>query len=285
MTASVQVGSLTFYGDDLDAEWIYSAVPGWYSAPPVRGATDDLPNANGGSPLEVAYRSARTFRFEGALKAATPEEALALWEQFAALQSSGELIPFTVNDPLGSRTCMVSINGVPELKEISNTAARVAAPFIAYDPVKYGPARTTATGLPTAGGGLQYNLFSGGAGGALYYGANGNLGRLTLINTGTARVWPSLLVTGGLTLGFYVQRLDTGEVVRYDRVVPLGSTLAIDFRTGEVLVDGVSDGSTYLTRYEFFSIGPGESIDVQFNAIAGSTGTPIATFTDADGYW
>lgn len=285
MTASVQIGSLTFHGDDLDATWIYSAAPGWYAAPPVRGASEDLPNADGASPLDVAYRSARTFRFEGALKAATVEEALALWEQFAGLQSSGELIPFTVTDPHGSRTCLVSINGTPELKEISNTAAKVAAPFIAYDPVKYGDTRTVPTGLPTAGGGLQYNLFSGGAGGALHYGANGNLGRLTLFNNGTARVWPSLLVTGGLTAGFYVQRLDTGEVVRYDRVVPLGSTVEIDFRTGEVLVDGVSDGSTYLTRYEFFSVGPAETVEVQFNAISGSSGSPIATFTMADGYW
>jgi Phage tail protein len=282
MTAHVQIGSLTFYGDDLDAEWIYSAVPGWYSGAPLRGGTEDFPNGDGGSPIEQVYRSARTFRFEGALKASTVEEALALWEEFASLQSSGEPIPFTVTDPRGSRTAMVSLNGAPELREISNTAATVAAPFIAYDPVKYGPARTISGGLPTAGGGLAYPLSGAGV---LDYGANGDLGRVTLSNVGTARVWPFLTVQGGLTAGFFVQRLDTGQVVRYDRVVPAGSSVSIDFRTGEVLIDGVSDGSTYLTRYEFFSVEPGASIEVQFNAIAGSTGLPSARFDWADGYW
>jgi len=61
--------------------------------------------------------------------------------------------------------------------------------------------------------------------------------------------------------------------------------VAIDFRTGEVLVDGLSDGSTYLTGYSFWSVGPGESIEAQFNAIGGSSGTPTATWEIRDGYW
>lgn len=285
MTVTVQIGELTFYGDGSSTEWIYTHIPGWYSGAPIRGASEDLPTGDGASPIDRAFRSARTFIFEGALKATSVEEALELWQQFAAIQADGRLVEFTVTDPLKSRTCMVSVNGTPELVELSNTAATVRAPFIAYDPVKYGPSRTVTVGLSTPGGGLEYPLHGGGSGGALYYGANGDLGRVELSNAGTAQVWPSLNVTGELTAGFFVQRLDTGEVVRYERVVPLGTTVDIDFRTGEVLVDGQSDGSTYLTRYEFFAVAPGQTIEVQFNAIAGSSGTPIATFQIADGDW
>lgn len=285
MTVTVQIGELTFYGDGSSTEWIYSHIPGWYSGAPIRGASEDLPTGDGASPIDKAYRSARTFIFEGALKAASVEEALELWQQFAAIQPDGAPIQFTVTDPLKVRSCTVSINGTPELVELSNTAATVRAPFIAYDPVKYGPTRTVPVGLSSPGGGLEYPLHDGGSGGALYYGDNGGLGRGTLTNDGTAKVWPSVSISGGLTAGFFVQRLDTGEVVRYDRVVPSGSTVDIDFRTGEVLVDGLSDGSTYLTRYEFFGVEPKESIEVQFNAIAGSSGTPAAVFSIADGDW
>lgn len=283
MSVSVTIDGLVFYGDGTSDDWIYEAVPSWYSSAPMKGQSTDYPMSDGQSPIAKAYRSAKAFTFTGTLAAKTPAEAIGRWMQFAAVQSDGRPFPFTVEDPFGVLTCMVTLDGSAEVLEINNLGAEVEATFIAHDPIKYGQSRVVSTGLPTAGGGLEYPLHS--PAGALFYGANGNLGRVTLSNAGTAAVWPSVVVSGGLTAGFYIQRLDTGQVVRYDRVVPDGSTLSIDFRTGEVLVDGISDGSTYLTRSEFFSIGPGVSADVQFNAIGGSSGTPMAAFTISDGYW
>lgn len=286
MTVSVTIDDVVFYGDNNAAtEWVYQSLQGWYSGAPIRGDSEDNPTSDGQSPIDVAYRSARTLTFNGWLVADTSADAISKWMSFASIQSSGEPFPLTVTDPFGTLSCTVSVVGVPEVVELAPTGAQVTVTLVAYDPIKYGTARTVSTGLPTAGGGLEYNLYDGGSGGALYYGANGGLGRVNLTNAGTATVWPSVTVTGELTTGFYVQRLDTGQVVRYDRIVPAGSTVSIDFRTGEVLIDGVSDGSTYLTRYEFFSVMPGESFDVQFNAIGGSSGSPTATFTISDGYW
>jgi Phage tail protein len=285
MTVSVTIDDVVFYGDGTSADWVYQRLQGWYSGAPVRGDSVDNPNSDGASPIDVAYRSARPLKFTGVLAADTVEEALQKWMDFASIQSDGIPFPLTVTDPYGTLTCTVSVVGVPEVLELNNTGATVTVSMTAYDPIKYGPNRGAVTGLPTAGGGLEYNLFNGGAGGTLYYGANGTLGRVTLTNSGTARVWPSVTVTGQLTTGFSLQRLDTGQVVRYDRVVPAGASVSIDFRTGETLVDGVSDGSTYLTRYEFWAVDPGESIEVQFNAIAGSSGTPQAAWVVADGFW
>lgn len=283
MSSFVNIDGLVFYGDGTDDNWIYQAMPAWYSSAPMKGQSVDYPMSDGQSPIAKAYRSAKAFTFEGTLAARTPAEAIGRWMQFAAIQSDGRPFPITVGDPFGELTCIVTLDGSAEVIEINNLGAEVGATFIAHDPIKYGPSRSVVTGLPTAGGGLEYPLHS--PSGALYYGSLGNLGRVTLTNAGTAAVWPSVVVSGGLSAGFFIQRLDTGQVVRYDRVVPDGSTVSIDFRTGEVLVDGISDGSTYLTRSEFFSIGPGVSADVQFNAIGGSSGTPAATFTISDGYW
>lgn len=287
----VTIDGLTFTAGDpanadhgLERVWLYRKLQGWYSGPSVRGASDEYPTSDGASPISVAYRSARALKFTGALYSTSPQTAVAeMWMRFASIQASGEPIVIEVEDAFGTLSITASLNGSPVVDEINGVAARVEADFIAYDPIKYGTPRAVPTGLPSAGGGLEYPLHS--PSGALFYGALGSLGRVTLTNAGTAAVWPTLNASGQLDAGFFIQRLDTGQQVRYDRVVPDGSTVSIDFRTGEVLIDGESDGSTYLTRYEFFQVGPGESVEVQFNSIGGSANDPTLTVTIADGYW
>lgn len=284
MTDSVTIDGITFQGDGT-TDWIYRSLPGWYSGAPIRGESEDYPNSDGQSDIDKAYRTARPLKFSGWLTATTVAEALTRWREFSAIQSDGVPFQIVVEDALGPLTATVSVVGTPDVLEINTQGAEISVSMIAYDPIKYGTPVTVSTGLPTSGGGLEFELFEGGAGGALYFGANGNLGRVTLSNAGTAAVWPSVTVSGELTTGFYLQRLDTGQIVRYDRIVPAGSTVSIDFRTGEVLVDGLSDGSTYLTGYDFWSVAPGASIEVQFNAVGGSSGTPMAEWLIAPGYW
>lgn len=283
---SVTIDGLTFEAVPSypASGWVCRRLQGWYSGAPIRDDAQDRPASDGAFGISKAYRSARPLRFEGALFADTAAEAQAtLWRAFSAVQSDGVPFPLSVTDALGTLTATVSVSGSIEIDPLTDKAARVLARFIAYDPVKYGPERNLVTGLPTAGGGLTYNLFD--PAGALDYGANGNLGRVQLSNAGTAEVWPRLRIDGGLASGFFAQRLDTGQTVRYDRVVPLGSWVEVDFSTGAVVVDGVSDGSTYLTRGEFFSVPPGAQYDVQFNGLGTVSGTPLMTMTIADGYW
>lgn len=283
---TVTIDGLTFEAKPTypSSGWVCRRLQGWYSGAPIRDDAVDRPASDGAFGVSRAYRSARPLRFEGALKGATAEQAQAeLWRAFSAVQSDGRPFPLSVTDDLGTLTATVSVSGAIEIEPETDRFARVTARFIAYDPVKYAAPRQLVTGLPTAGGGLTYNLFD--PAGALDYGANGNLGRVELTNGGTAEVWPRVRVDGGLADGFFVQRLDTGQTVRYDRVVPLGSWVDIDFATGAVVVDGVSDGSTYLTRGEFFSVPPGAEFDVQFNGLGAASGTPLMTVTIADGFW
>lgn len=262
---------------------VYRRLAGWYGSPPNRAAVIDRPTADGSFGVARTYRSVRSLTFEGSLYAETEGAAAALWQQFSAVQSNGAPIQVTVNDAFGELSVTASLDGAVTVEEVNGYSADVTAVFVCYDPVKYAADRHLATGLPTAGGGLTYNLFD--PAGALDYGANGDLGRVQLSNAGTAEVWPRVRIDGGLADGFFVQRLDTGQTVRYDRVVPLGSWVEIDFATGAVVVDGTSDGSTYLTRGEFFSVPPGAEYDVQFNGLGAALGTPLMTVTIADGYW
>ena len=275
------IGGMSFAIDDSSPHTL-ATMQGWYSGAPRRVEVEDNPTSDGASEVERDYLSARVITLTGALTSVSVDRAITdVWSAFAALQSDGRPSLFTVTDASGPKHVLASV-AINDIDPGVNGRAEYVLQLVARDPVKYGPVRSVVTGLPMAGGGLEYPLHN--PSGALYYGANGTLGRVSLTNSGTARVWPTVTVIGGLTLGFFVQRLDTGQVVRYDRVVPDGSSVAIDFKSGEVLIDGVSDGSTYLTRYEFFSVGPGETVEVQFNPIVGSTGTPTATFYISDGY-
>lgn len=278
------IGGLSFAIDD-SSDHTLATIQGWYSGAPKRVEVDDNPNSDGASPVDQDFRASRIITLNGLLSSVSADLAITdVWSAFSALQSDGVPSTFTVTDASGPKSVLASV-ALNDVDPLLDGLAAYTLQLVARDPVKYGPETQYVTGLPMSGGGLEYPLHSGGSGGSLYYGSNGTLGRVSLTNAGTATVWPSVTVSGELTTGFFIQRLDTGQVVRYDRVVPAGSTVFIDFRTGEVLVDGLSDGSTYVTRYEFFSVAPGQTIEVQFNAIGGSTGTPTARFTMSDGYW
>lgn len=277
------IGGLQFSTEE-GAPRTIRTLDGWYSGPPVRSELEVRPNADGAFDVTRVFKGARVVTQAGLILASTSDQAIANhWIDFAALQGDGRPSEFTVTDASGTKSLTVTLAGPPEIGPLVNGAAEYVLQLIARDPVKYGQVQVVATGLPTAGGGLEYEL--GEPAGALYYGALGNLGRVTLTNAGTADTWPVFEISGTLDAGFYLQNLETGQILRYDRVVPAGTTLTIDSRTGEVLIDGVSDASSYLTRDEFFPIPAMGSQTVQFNSIGGSSGSPTLTASYRSGWW
>lgn len=274
---STAVGTTGFTLRDLD---------GWYSGPPVRSIVEARPNADGAFGVTRIYKGARVITQSGLIMGATTDDAIALqWRQFAGLQANGATSTYSVTDALGTLSCTVSLADAPQIVPIANGLAQYVLQMVARDPIKYGPLLSLSTALPSSGGGLEYPLHSGGTGGALYYGSVGNLGRLVLSNEGTADTWPTFEVTGTLDSGFFIQALETGQVIRYERVVPAGTTISINSRTGAVLVDGSSDASTYVTRDDFFAVPAGGSVTVQFNSIGSSSGTPTLTARTRSGWW
>lgn len=279
--ATVTIDGLTFRSDVEDG-LVYTRLQGWYSSPPMRGSSEDRPNSDGAFELSRAYRSARVLTFEGALYSDTSAAAIELWQSFAAVQSSGRPIVLSVADDFGTLYSTVSLDGVVQIDDLTPSVATVRAQFVAYDPVKYSEPVVSVANVPSSGGGLQYNLHTAGV---LEYGASGDLGRVAVVNSGTATTYPFVTVTGGLEGGFTVSRLDTGERVTYERVVPDGTLVTLDFRTGSVLVDGVSDASSYVTVADFFGVEPGAEPEIQFTPIGSVSGTPTMTVELSSGWW
>lgn len=254
---------------------------GWYSGPPPRPDVEDLPNGDGADDVDVVYRAARPITMAGLILASSVADPA--WDAFAGLMADGSPRVLTVTDAAGVRHSEVTLQGAPTVGPIVEGEARYTVQLLARDPVKYGPAVVQSTGLPTGGGGLEYPL--GDPAGALYYGAVGASGRVTVVNTGRAATWPFFRVSGQLDGGFEIRCVDTGDTLRYERVVPAGTTVTIDSRTGAVLIDDVSDASTYLTRDGFFSVPPMGSCEIQFSALSTSSGSPLLEVTSWSGWW
>ena len=286
MTDSIITSSFEglIFSNSGSPEFTIARLDGWYSGAPVRVDVEERPTGDGAFGVRQIFRSPRVITQSGIVRAADTDSAVnGPWAAFAALQPAGSPSEFSVTDGSGIKSVVASLAAAPELELVVGGLARYTLQLIARDPVKYGPESTVSTGLPAAGGGLVYPLHD--PAGALSYGALGDLGRVSVSNPGTADTWPVVVVTGELTSGFFVQCLESGHVVRYDRVVPAGTSVALDFRTGETLIDGQSDGSTYVTRDEWFPIPAGGSCTIQFNSLGSSSGSPMMTVTTRPGWW
>lgn len=282
---SVTIGGITFSNDPTNPYGLQT-IEGWYSSPAVKTQTEERPNSDGAFGVVNFYRGARTVTIAGLLVGQDNTDALVnMWPGISAIMSSGMPSTMTVTDDLGALSSTVMPTGTASLVPITNGLANYVLSFIAFDPVKYSAPVTSSTTPPTAGGGLEYNLFAGGSGGALYYGALGNLGRVTVTNSGTAAVWPLFNVTGNFSAGFYIQCLETGDIIRYDRSIPDGSTITLDSRVGTATVDGTSDASSYLTLSNWFNIPPFTTRTVQVNPIGTSSGAAAMSVTNSNGYW
>lgn len=257
---------------------------GWHGGPSVRSEVLDRPEADGAFGVVRVYKGARVITQTGLIVAESAGDARGLWRRLSSVQADGRPSEFKVvdsDDLVGELSASVALAAPPTVTPLTDTTASYMVQLVARDPVLYGPAVTVSTGLPVEGGGLEYPL--GDPGGALFYGAAGSSGRMTLVNDGTAEVWPVFTVSGALADGFELRCVGTGERVRYSRVVPAGSTVTVDAGAGSVLIDGVSDGSTYLTAAEFFPVPAGGSCEVQFSAVSTGDGSVVASVRS--GWW
>lgn len=274
------LGGLTF-SNQPGAKYTIREIAGWFGPPPEKTNVVERPNADGAFGVDRFYRAARPITIAGLVIG--EGDGFDDWLQLSAVMSAGRPDALTVIDPTGAKSSLVKIVGSgSDLQPLVNGMAQYVLSLVAFDPVKYGEPVVSSVGVPAAGGGLEYPLH---ADGVLEYGAVGELGRVTVENTGTAKTFPFITVLGGVADGFRISRLDTGEAVRYDRAVPDGTVVTLDFRTGTVLVDGVSDASSSVSEAQFFGVEPGLSVEVQFTPLGATSGSPLMTVELSSGWW
>lgn len=254
----------------------------WFDSPEPRVDDEDRSNGDGAFDEGPTRWRARYPTILGEIVSNDPEAVLDLHETVMSIFAIRDQFPVTVTTSRGALTCMVRPAGKFEYPiEYEAGIALFTIPLLAADPVKYGVATPAITGLPVLGGGLVFNAPSD-ANGRFDFGTPSDLGRITLTNDGTADVWPIFTITGYLEQGFFINCLETGDYLRFDRVVPAGSTVTINSKTWEVLIDGTSPW--ILTRDDFFPIPAKSSRTIQFNAISSGDANATLSALAAPGY-
>lgn len=281
---TLDFAGLTFNGGAGATGWFLGNLIGWGDAPSSKATAEARPQAHGSFGTGTNWRGARVVTVEGTYRGATMRDTVQARESIAALQGNGIPSLFTYTDAnLGPRTLngVVIVNGPTAPARLFEPFFKFSFDVLAVDPKKYGTPVITTAGLPAPGTGVTYPVTY-----PVTYGVTASGGRVTVANPGTAETTPLLEVTGELAGGFSLVELGTGREVRFERVVPAGSTVVVNPRTGRAYIDVPGNDVTgFLTRADWFTVPPGGSTEVQFTAIGGVTGAPMVTARTSPAYW
>lgn len=262
-------------------EGMYLAdVLNWFDGTAARLENEPRYGDDGDYPEEPVFSEARYPIVVGGVRFSDPAryvEAKRIISQIWAHR-----FPFTlqVDSGDGIRSAQVVRAGKP-VWDLRDAPYRMTfeLPLKAADPRKYGELRTASTGLPVSGGGVQSPVIS-----PFTELGGGSEGRVILTNTGTTDTFATFHVTGGLSGGVELTRVETGERLRLEWPINPGNVITFDMAEGQVWIDDESPITGYLTRSQWWVLGAGETATVQFEGIGDVTGSPTLTveWRDAD---
>lgn len=230
------------------------AVTGWTDGTNTRRSSVARPTSHGDF-VETATASARLISFTGTAVASTAANLQVMRDQFIGVLSSGQYRDLSVETSSGIRYASVGIEGTPAWVQQTDTFASFRIELYAPDPRIYGASRTITVGAIDDIGGLIYPLSY-----PLVYLPLGydTPPAATVKNHGNSEMWPIFKVTGDYPSGFTLFD-NKGNQIIYSGDVSMSAPVIIDNAKGTATQSG-ADKSTLLTRRDWFSIKPGETI-------------------------
>lgn len=259
-------------------------VEGWEERPPARYDKQGRTRGHG-SHRSPVWSDERTVTVTG--WSFSPEERDALLLQLQAVSGFGDeddTEPLTVT--AAGRTLWAGaqlVRAVPSLNRGQWGAGWFGwlLQWRCPDPLRYGPARSVPTGLPSDGGGLTYPLTY-----PLSYGTAGSPGQITLTNAGTAPAPIVFAVRGDLPQGTELSAAATGERLTYTAPILGAQVVEFDTAAGTVLVEGTSSRRAALTSADWLHVPAKGELTVQFTSLGGTpAGGALLTATTQDTYW
>jgi hypothetical protein len=266
-----------------DSSYVIQSITGW----------DDLADLNDMSQARVRghgdhvgglYSQARIVTVTGKIVSASARNALA--QALARVSTVRSALDDLTIETLG-QALTTQARVVRRSLAVGETYGVGEVPFSLQfrcpDPLRYGPAKTATTGLPTSGGGLTYPLTY-----PLDYGTSGATGQLRLDNAGDADAAIVFGVVGGATYGLPQgwEVSAAGQRITYPTAVPPRQTITVDTAAGTVLAEGTADRRGALTNADWLLVPAGGSLTVQFTSLGGTydPGT-LLTATWKDAVW
>lgn len=260
---------LTIHGTRSARHWMGS-LDGWEDLPAPRNASQPRLGGHGRFSAPV-WSDERVIVVTGGCS--TPAERDVLLRELQAVMTlSGSSLtePLTIDNAGRRLTVGAQLTRFkPSMSTWSSGYFHWAAEWVCPDPLRYSDPIALPATFPTRAGGLQYPLYTDGAGGILGYldyGAPSATGRVTLTNPGTADVPVLLQVTGPIPpQGFDVIQVGSGKRLTFEDPVGEGSILVMDGATGAVVIDGNADRAGRLTWRDWPIVPAGGSVELLFS--------------------
>lgn len=265
---TITVGGHTFQ-PDASSGWVYTSLIDWLSVTDVKGGLEGRPLSHGSFNPGEWLRESATPSFVAYYLGDDHTEALAALTALRGIAISRNLIPMSVDLGDGTFTRLVRVQSIDTADTLGQSEVSVVVYLEAPDPLLYGAEISGVTGVPTAGVGIADPIID-----PFQEGAPGNPGRVELTNVGTAPTTVRITVAGGLSGGVQILVVETGEVLRMDRLIPDGSTVTFDSRTGRAKLDGQSDVTGFMTVDQWPQIPAGSTRTFQFLPQGTQSGTP-----------
>lgn len=260
----IRVGGLIFKSHGQRGESHYrldpTAVQGWYDGVDTRRDTSTRP-MGWGDFEEVSRMSSRLITITGTAVAADYRELHAMRDAFMGLCADGKYKDFSLENASSTRYATVTRASKPLWIPLIDNAASFSFDFYAPNPRIYGPELKLTVGDSKAStGGLSYPVDY-----YIDYKINTDQnGVTTVTNKGNVDAWPIFTVNGDYNSGFTISN-GRGQEVAWEGFVTSASPVTVDMMRATVQQGGV-DRSDLLSRRDWFSVAPGETIQPIFTA-------------------
>lgn len=256
----VTINNTIFRGKQhLKPQFVFDpdALQGFFDGVGVKRSDTSRPN-QWGDFREPGLLNSRHMTMSGAAVAENPAQLLAMRDEFTSLLIHGEFQEISVQNVTETRYITVTLDGTPSWVQKGDTVAVWKLDLYAPDPRMYGRTLGLQITDSTISGGIDYPLNY-----PMNYGGGTKLVQaLTMTNNGNTHSWPKFMVTGNFFEGFTVTD-NAGNFITYDGVVTMSAPVTIDTGTGTAMQGG-SDKSSLLSRRDWFSIPPGQTIQPSF---------------------
>jgi hypothetical protein len=248
--------------DEFGVRWsITNDFEGWHGSPTPTLELTQRARAHGSTGSE-SFMTSRFMTIRGLIHAPDP---VALEDAFDRLNAAVTLAPFQmiVAGRSKIRHCMVQRQGEVIPFSHSDVLGEYSILIVAKDPRKFGDLSTETTRLPFSEGGLTFPVTFP----VTFTGTSGT-GVVRVNNPGNTQAPVWLRIDGPIPAGGWsVTHVGKKQTLTFATALALGSGefVTVDMDRREVLAQGQSPRSGYVTSRGWFSLDPGDN-DIAFSA-------------------
>ena len=238
------------------------ALVGWDDGVNVRRDATVRPVSNGDF-TEPYTMSSRLISITGAAIGKDRRELQYLRDVFTGLLAPNEYAEISVQTSAGIRYATVGLEGTPSFSQQLDHIAAFKLDLYAPDPHLYGVEKRQKAGSYLVAGGLEFPLSY-----PLDYHQSEDFNYAVISNNGNAPSYPKFEVIGDFYSGFTISDRLGGNAITYTGMVTRQSPLIIDTEKGTATQGGV-DKTVHVTRRDWFSIPPNETLSPVFSPLGG----------------